>query len=118
LIYSDFVAAICLAQEKLFLTYQTYAASQLFLRALSCLVPFSGLELEANQGFLNSIHFLEVRCFIDTRNGAVELIPALQTQSPTKIAGLHMIATWLWRNFVAACDVCRQLSAGVRIELS
>lgn len=36
LINSDFVAAICLALEKLFLTYQTYAASQFFARALSC----------------------------------------------------------------------------------
>ena len=43
LINSDFVAALCLAHKKYLLTYVLYAASILFVRALS------RLELEINQ---------------------------------------------------------------------
>ena len=45
--HSDFVAAVGFAHKKCRLTYQTYAASIFFVRALS------RLELEINQSFHN-----------------------------------------------------------------
>ena len=54
---SDFVMARCLAHKKYRLVYHangqktTSAASIFFARALSHLVPFSGLELELIQSF-------------------------------------------------------------------
>ena len=42
--------------------------------------------------------------------------PTSQTRSPTKIEGLHRIATWV-AHFVASCDVYRRIGAGVVVEL-
>ena len=47
----------CVAQEKLFLTYPTYAASQFFLLALFC------LELEINQSFLNERYAIRLNLY-------------------------------------------------------
>ena len=42
--------------------------------------------------------------------------PTSQTRSPTKIEGLHRVATWV-AHFVASCDVYRRIGAGVVVEL-
>jgi hypothetical protein len=36
---------------------------------------------------------------------------------PHDVVGLHRVATFLWPHFVASCDVCRRIGAGVRVEL-